>query len=321
MRDEAERAGKIVGNLLAFVRRTSTERSDADFNDLVKGAVAIRAYEMKTRNIDLEEYYATGLGSVLVNREEVRQIIINLILNADYAMQRAHGAGRLVIRTGTTGSSVFVEVADDGPGVPAPLAGQIFEPFFTTKAVGEGTGLGLPISVGIAEAHGGSLTLMPARSGACFRLALPVSGRGARAGPSAAAAARAAADPGRRALVVDDELPVRELLKRLLRKRGFAIDVAEDGRAASALIESHPYDVILCDIRMPRMGGLMLYERIREERPNLLRGFAFMTGDTVNAEIPTLVEPTHVPMLSKPFTTAELDALLRQLDSLSACAS
>ena len=321
VRSEAERAGKIVGNLLAFVRRTSTERAEADFNELISGAIAIRAYELKTRNIELVESYAPGLGSVRVNREEVRQILINLILNAEHAMQRAHGGGQLVVRTRGTVSEVFVEIADDGPGVPPHLAGQIFEPFFTTKGVGEGTGLGLPISVGIAEAHGGSLVLVPSPTGACFRLTLPASGHeGVRDG-TAQAIARAAAEPGRHALVVDDEASVRDMLERMLRKRGFSVDSAEDGRAASALVSSRAYDLILCDIRMPRMGGLMLYERIREEYPNQLRGFAFITGDTVNTEIPDLVEPTNVPILSKPFTTTDLDALLKQIDSLSPPAS
>jgi PAS domain S-box-containing protein len=313
VRAEAERAGKIVGNLLAFVRRTSIERAEADFNDLVRGAIAIRAYELKTRNIELEEYYAADLGPVVVNREEIRQILINLILNAEHAMQSAHTAGRLVMRTGTAGAGVFVEICDDGPGVPAHLAGQIFEPFFTTKGVGEGTGLGLPISLGIAEAHGGSLVLVPSRSGACFRLTLPTCRQARTPEEAAIATARAAADLGHRALVVDDELSVRDLLQRLLEKRGFAVDVAEDGRAASSLLESHRYDVILCDIRMPRMGGLMLYERIRSDHPHLLRGFAFITGDTLNPEIPRLIEPTHVPVLTKPFATADLDQLLHQL--------
>jgi PAS domain S-box-containing protein len=321
VRSEAERAGKIVGNLLAFVRRTSTERTEADFNELVSGALAIRAYELKTRNIDLVESYAPGLGSVKVNREEVRQILINLVLNAEHAMQRANGGGRLEVRTRGSVSEVFVEIADDGPGVPPHLEGQIFEPFFTTKGVGEGTGLGLPISVGIAEAHGGSLVLVPSPAGACFRLTLPASGHAGVRDGAAQAIARAAAEPGRCALVVDDEGAVREMLERMLRKRGFSVDSAEDGRAASALVSSRAYDLILCDIRMPRMGGLMLYERIREEYPSLLRGFAFITGDTVNTEIPDLVEPTNVPILSKPFTTTDLDALLKQIDSLSPPAS
>ena len=198
--------------------------------------------------------------------------------------------------------------------MPAHLAGQIFEPFFTTKGVGEGTGLGLPISLGIAEAHGGSLVLAPAKCGATFRLTLPTCRQARTPEDAAIATARAAAEVGRRALVVDDELSVRELLQRLLEKRGFEVDVAEDGRAASSQLESHRYDVILCYIRMPRMGGLMLYERIRSDHPHLLRGFAFITGDTLNAEVPRLIEPAHVPVLSKPFATADLDQLLHQLE-------
>jgi len=89
-------------------------------------------------------------------------------------MRSAGRPGRLAIRTLRSGTSdVAVEVQDDGPGVPQALAGRIFEPFFTTKNVGEGTGLGLSLAIGIAEAHGGSLALIPASSGACFRLTLP----------------------------------------------------------------------------------------------------------------------------------------------------
>ena len=77
------------------------------------------------------------------------------------------------LRTGGSPESAFIEIADDGPGVPPDERGRIFEPFFTTKGVGEGTGLGLSISLGIAEAHGGSLTLVPRERGACFRLTLP----------------------------------------------------------------------------------------------------------------------------------------------------
>ena len=111
---------------------------------------------------------------MLVNREEIQQILLNIVLNAEQAMRGAGRPGRLSIRTLRAGTSdVAVEVQDDGPGVPQALAGRIFEPFFTTKDVGEGTGLGLSLAIGIAEAHGGSLALMPVSSGACFRLTLP----------------------------------------------------------------------------------------------------------------------------------------------------
>jgi signal transduction histidine kinase len=95
-------------------------------------------------------------------------------MNAEQAMRAAHRGGSLTVTTDHCGGAVTVEVRDSGPGVPPALAGRVFEPFFSTKEVGEGTGLGLSIAMGIAEAHGGSLTLVPTDVGACFRLTIPV---------------------------------------------------------------------------------------------------------------------------------------------------
>ena len=174
VRAAAHRAAKIVRNLLAFVRRSSAERSVVILNDIIESTVELRRYELATAGIQLEEAYDHDLPPVLVNREEIQQILLNLLLNAEQAMRSADLRGRLSVRTGRTGSSdLVIDIRDDGPGVPPALAARIFEPFFSTKGVGEGTGLGLSLALGIAEAHGGSLTLIPVPSGACFRLTLP----------------------------------------------------------------------------------------------------------------------------------------------------
>jgi PAS domain S-box-containing protein len=173
VRSEAIRAGKIVRNLLAFVRRSSTERATASVTDIVKTTLALRSYEFGVANIRLFESYADGLPSVVVNPEEIQQVILNLIMNAEQAMRAAHRGGTLTVTTNRNDGMVTIEIRDNGPGVPAALSGRVFEPFFSTKEVGEGTGLGLSIAMGIAEAHGGSLTLIPTDVGACFRLSLP----------------------------------------------------------------------------------------------------------------------------------------------------
>jgi PAS domain S-box-containing protein len=173
VRLEAIRAGKIVRNLLAFVRRSSTERSVASANEIVKTTLALRSYEFGTANIRLFESYADRLPPVVANPEEIQQVILNLIMNAEQAMRSAHRGGTLTVTTNDVGGMVTIEIRDSGPGVPPALAGRIFEPFFSTKDVGEGTGLGLSIAMGIAEAHGGSLMLVPTDTGACFRLSLP----------------------------------------------------------------------------------------------------------------------------------------------------
>src|ERR671913_16606 len=173
VRSEAIRAGKIVRNLLAFVRRSSSERTIASINDIVKTTISLRSYEFASANIRLFESYGEGLAAVVVNPEEIQQVILNLILNAEQAMRTAHRGGTLTVTTKCVDDMVTIEIQDDGPGVPAALAGRVFEPFFSTKEVGEGTGLGLSIALGIAEAHGGTLTLVPTDKGACFRLTLP----------------------------------------------------------------------------------------------------------------------------------------------------
>jgi len=173
VRSEAIRAGKIVRNLLAFVRRSSSERMTASVNDIVKTTISLRSYEFGTANIRLFESYAEDLPPVIVNPEEIQQVILNLILNAEQAMRGARRSGTLTVTTNVVDEMVTIEIQDDGPGVPTALAGRVFEPFFSTKDVGEGTGLGLSIALGIAEAHGGSLTLVPTEKGACFRLAVP----------------------------------------------------------------------------------------------------------------------------------------------------
>jgi PAS domain S-box-containing protein len=173
VRSEAIRAGKIVRNLLAFVRRSSSERTIANVNEIVKTTISLRSYEFGSANIRLFESYGEGLPCVVVNPEEIQQVILNLILNAEQAMRAAHRGGTLTVTTKCVDAMVTIEIHDDGPGVPVALAGRVFEPFFSTKEVGEGTGLGLSIAMGIAEAHAGTLTLVPTDEGACFRLALP----------------------------------------------------------------------------------------------------------------------------------------------------
>jgi PAS domain S-box-containing protein len=173
IRREASRAARIVRNLLAFVRRSTPDRVPADLNELVRATIALRLYHLERSNIAVHVTLHGGALPVFVNSEEIQQVVLNLILNAEQALEARRG-GTIAVRTFASGGSYVVEVADDGPGISTEQRGRIFEPFFTTKDEGEGTGLGLSISHGIACAHGGSLELrsQPSR-GACFQLMLP----------------------------------------------------------------------------------------------------------------------------------------------------
>ena len=126
--------------------------------------------------IQIREEYAPMLPLVLANREEIQQVILNLVMNAQQAMSNPGGSRVLSVRTFMTGADAVLEVRDTGPGIPTELAGKVFEPFFTTKSAGAGPGLGLSLSLGIANAHQGQLELVDGGSGCCFRLTLPGSG-------------------------------------------------------------------------------------------------------------------------------------------------
>ncbi len=173
IRSDADRAAKIVRHLLLFARRSSLERSIADLNEIVRSTVALRTFDLRKAGIELEQAYSDEVPLIVANREEIQQIVLNLVLNAEHAISSLGRPGSIGVRTGCDADSVFVEISDTGPGVSPRVSDRIFEPFFTTKAIGQGTGLGLSVSLGIAQAHGGRLELRPSDRGACFRLILP----------------------------------------------------------------------------------------------------------------------------------------------------
>jgi PAS domain S-box-containing protein len=315
VRAEAHRAAKIVRNLLAFVRRSAVERAPASLNALVEATVALRKYEFSISGVTLDESYGEDLPPVAVNREEIQQVLLNLILNAEQAMKPTGRPGHISLRTWSSAQGVTVEVADNGPGVPATIARRVFEPFYSTKGVGEGTGLGLSIALGIAEAHGGTLELVSRpEPGACFRLTLPSAGETATAPQATGDAAPTwTSIPGRRALVADDEPGLRKLLHRLLTRRGFAVDMAEDGLLASNMVELNRYDVILCDVQMPRMTGTQLFERLRRRQPHVASACALISGDTLDPSVQAFAETAQIPLLAKPFGAKNLDRVLDEV--------
>jgi PAS domain S-box-containing protein len=171
---EADRAVRLVKNLLAFVKRSPSERLLTDVVELVQSALAARLPALRSQRIDVRESYAPGLPLVQINREEIRQAIVNLIVNAEQAMADSPGPRELTINALVSGLDAVVEICDNGAGVPPEVAGRIFEPFFSARK--SGVGLGLSAAFGIAAAHGGGLELMPSSTGACFRLSLPGAG-------------------------------------------------------------------------------------------------------------------------------------------------
>ena len=176
---ESERARRIVKNLLYFARENRPERSIVDLNEIVERTVALRSYESKVKNVQVRMDLTPALPRTMADPHQLQQVVLNLLVNAEQAVFESRGQGLVNIRTWCekrqNGTRIFLEVADDGPGIPSEIAPRIFDPFFTTKAADIGTGLGLSIVYGIIRQHDGEVTFeSQLGAGAKFIVELPV---------------------------------------------------------------------------------------------------------------------------------------------------
>jgi PAS domain S-box-containing protein len=311
----AERAARIVRNLQTFARKRHTTRTTVDLNQIVRDTLAIRAYEQRAANVLILEALAAGLPPVFADPHQIQQVLLNLLINAEQAMLDAHGRGMLILRSwhDPDRDAVTLEVHDDGPGVPEQVQPKIFDPFFTTKAVGKGTGLGLTVAYAIAQEHGGRLTIesQPGR-GASFFLALPVSGANLRLADAPAMAAAAQAPTGARALVVEDEVALSEAVAAALADDGFHVDQAADGEEALAQLRMQPYDVVICDLKMPKVDGMALFREVSSTLPHVARRLVFVTGDVAGTDAGRFLEASGCRWIAKPFRLKDIVRIARE---------
>jgi PAS domain S-box-containing protein len=172
---ESERAARIVDNLLTFARQKTEKKAPCDINVIIQKTLELRAYDQARNNIRTITRFDPDLPEIPVNDFQMRQVFLNIIINAEFFMIEAHGKGTLTIITENKDDFVRISIADDGPGIPQENIKYVFTPFFTTKEVGKGTGLGLSICHGIITEHGGTLSVeSPPGAGANFIIELPV---------------------------------------------------------------------------------------------------------------------------------------------------
>jgi signal transduction histidine kinase len=308
---ESERAARIVRNLLTFARKRQTTRAMVDLNQVVRETLALRAYEQKVSNVQVVEALATGLPDVFADSHQIKQVLLNLLINAEQACIGANGKGTIVVRTSndTDRGSLVLEVSDDGPGIPDERQGRVFDPFFTTKEVGQGTGLGLTVAYAIVQEHGGRIWLSSKQGQGCsFFIELPVSGQHLNA-----PAARAAQQPvsleafkGLRVLVVEDEPALAVAVSEALVDAGFSVDRAGDGEEGLTRLTEARYDLIVCDLKMPRIDGMQFYRAMAAATPALARRVIFVTGDVAGTDAERFLEETGCRWLSKPFRLGDL---------------
>ena len=308
---QAQRAAKLLRGLLRFVRAGEKSAAALNLNDVVRSAIDLVSYRFTIDEISIEGRLDPSLPAVVGDANRLEQVVVNLLSNGLDALRLIKPPRRLTVDSFVDPrlGRVCVTVTDNGPGVAGEVVQRLFRPFASTKGR-RGTGLGLYISRQLVREAEGELDLVAhGEQGARFLLWLPYTPEAAPEAPAAvAAAATNATLAGIRVLVVDDEELIRRPMLRFLTKRGAEVREAGDGAMALDTIRAgFEPDVIVADLRMPRMDGAEFYERLLEEWPALAERVLFLSGDITQLAGRGLAEIPRERVLVKPLELVELE--------------
>jgi PAS domain S-box-containing protein len=320
---QARRAARIVQNLLEFSRPASPQKKALDLNAVVDRTLQLHEHSLRRNQIQVAFHSSPGLPPTIGDANQLIQVFLNLVSNAEQAIREARPSGHIQIRLGKLASRIFATVQDDGSGIPQDVLPRIFDPFFTTKRPGGGTGLGLSICMSIVREHGGDIEVesLPG-GGASFTVYLPIAvteelPRPARELDSSGSGEMMAPTldllKNRSILVVDDEESIRSLLMEGLAANNMHVDCAATAEEALAFVLRGKYDAILCDLNLSGTGqnadGYSVAQRLKiaagVNKPELV----YMSGEVV-AEGEGSSASASYRRLQKPFRIADVLSVL-----------
>jgi len=308
VRSAAERCAKIVKSFLAIARQEELRREPVCIDTIIDAALELVSYTVRSAGIEVLRDTPSGLPRTMADPDQLTQVFTNLFVNARQAMAESNGRRvlKVVCRADTSRQALCTTVEDSGPGIPEELRVRIFEPFFTTKPVGVGTGIGLSVSQGIVQSHGGAITVGQSDlGGARFEVFLPVEA------PSADAVEVLPEDTAEptsayRVLVVDDEEEIGAMLSEILAADGHRVEVTANGRQALDALERDRFDLVMSDLVMPELDGPGLFREIEARYPEMIARVVFITGDMLSHNAKTFLGGTGRPVIEKPFAPEDV---------------
>src|SRR6266567_9466477 len=317
---QARRAARIVQNLLEFSRPAAPQKKPLDLNAIIDRTLQLQEHSLRRNNVAVDFRGDASLPPVMGDANQLIQVFLNLVSNAEHAIREVRDSGRIHIRLARTGEKILVIVQDDGVGIRPEALPKLFDPFYTTKRPAGGTGLGLSICLSIIREHGGTIEaeVLPG-GGSAFTVHFPVAQEVSMSSPldtqvQSRESLQRAADflKGRSVLVVDDEEGIQLLLKEGLASLGLRVDCVSTGGQALALLGKQEYDAVLCDLNLPGSpSGREIAERIRSSATRGKPAVLLMTGDLASAAPDgSDLEPKR--WLQKPFRIAEVISALAE---------
>lgn len=311
-REGSERIGYITRDLKVFCRSGAHETSGAvNVRRVMESSISIAWNEIRHR-ARLQRSF-DRVPSVRGNENRLGQVFLNLLVNAAQALPDDRlEENEIAIAIRYDQDKVVIEVRDTGSGMTAEQQGRIFEPFFTTKAAGEGSGIGLSICRSIVGEMGGEIACESlVGHGTTFRVVLPAHEPAALSlHPPRLEAPHV---PRARILVIDDEPALCAVVRRLLKHQHEVVGYVEASAALGALESDGAFDVIICDMMMPRMSGIEFFAKLRQQNPDLTSRVVFMTGGAFNAPAQQFLRTAANPILEKPFETRALQLAIAQV--------
>ncbi len=315
-RHGAERVVSIVKDLRTFSKVDEEQLGPVDLRRVLMSAIKVARTQLMERGQIVEVF--AEVPPAYGNSARLEQVFLNLLINAIQALPSAHSENnRIVIRLyeERRGSHdcVVVEVADTGAGIPPENLDRVFDPFFTTKPVGLGTGLGLPICHSIVTRMGGGIRVESnIGQGSTFFVALPVARARRNATPYNPSPVPSRLAKRARILVVDDELAVATMLSRILGEE-HDVETASSAEQALRLMEEVSFDVVFCDLLMPNMTGMDLFDEVARRFAGRESQIAFMTGGAFTPRAAQFLARVSNPRIEKPFDLRAVRAILREL--------
>ncbi|MFO0659414.1 MAG: ATP-binding protein [Polyangiaceae bacterium] len=303
-----DRVRGVTSTLRTFARADDDVLSTLMLDDIVR--VSVRLSESTARQRARLELDLPPVSPIQGNRGRLGQVITNLLVNAIQAIPEGAPEQHVIRITLTDAhNQVLLAIDDTGPGIEPHLRERIFEPFFTTKQEDLGTGLGLALVAEIVRAHGGHITVHNSvLGGARFEVALPVSDKIVSSRPPSRQS-KPASRP--RVLFIDDEAMLLRLFRSVL-SADCDLVLAESGfRALEILRDDQRFDLIVCDLQMPHIDGVKVYEDTLKHTPSLASRFVFSTGGATSQRARSFLDDKRIRVLQKPFDVAALRALLK----------